>query len=178
MKILDLIHQLAVKEGIEFMLIGGHAINAIGDRRQTRDIDFVACENDKDKWKALLSGLDYQLFNESNAFLQFKPGDISQWPVDIMLVNQDTFLGLMADANTVNLGGQEDILIPSAEHLVAMKLHAFKQGDPVRKTRDLADIISLIHNSQMDINGKRFRELCIKYATEAEYEEIINLYRS
>jgi len=39
MKVLDLIHQKADRLGLAVLLIGGHAINALGDRRQTRDND-------------------------------------------------------------------------------------------------------------------------------------------
>ena len=78
MKILDLIHQQAEKKGLDFILIGGHAINAMGDRRQTRDIDLVVCESDSNLWKELLLDLGYEVLNISDAFLQFNPTDISQ----------------------------------------------------------------------------------------------------
>jgi predicted nucleotidyltransferase len=172
MKILDLIHQEAKKKGLEFMLIGGHAINAMGDRRQTRDIDLVICESDSNQWKELLLAMGYEELNFSDAFLQFNPADISQWPVDIILVNKDTYNGLRNEAQVMNIGGQYDVLIPAVEHLIAMKLHTLKQGDQERKLRDLLDVVTLIRHSNMDIHGDNFRQLCVKYATLEIYEEI------
>src|SRR5690606_16908043 len=116
MKILDLIHQQAQKEGLDFILIGGHAINAIGDRRQTRDIDLVVCESDSNQWKGLLLALGYEELNISDAFLQFNPTDLSQWPIDIILVNKETYNGIMDKATAMNVGGQYDVLMPAVEH--------------------------------------------------------------
>ncbi len=176
MKILDLIQQLANENGLEFVLIGGHAINAIGDRRQTRDVDLLVCETDKKLWKKLLLDMDYELFNDSAAFMQFNPGKIEEWPLDILLVNEITFKKLKADAISKNIGGKEDILIPSKKHLIAMKLHALKQGDEIRRLKDLLDIITLIRHGDMDVEGDEFRKMCQDFASEKEYEEIVKLY--
>ncbi len=176
MKILDLIYQQAQKEGLEFILIGGHAINAIGDRRQTRDIDLVVCETDRNQWKELLLAIGYEELNISDAFLQFNPTDITQWPVDIILVNEQTYNGLRDKATSINLGGQYNVLVPSAEHLIAMKLHTLKQGNPERRLRDLLDIITLVRHGQISIDSDFFRQLCEKYATSEIYEEIIEVF--
>jgi len=173
MKILDDIYELAHKQGLEFLLIGGHAINAIGERRQTGDVDLVARESDRDSWKQTLLELDYEIFNESNAFLQSSPPAIHQWPVDIVFVNDKTFDKLREQAKSVNLGGVHEVLIPSIEHLIAMKLHALKQGSPKDQLKDLLDIVGLVREGRIDIRNDRFRQLCEKYATMDIYEEII-----
>ena len=176
MKILDLIHLQARKEGLEFILIGGHAINAIGDRRQTRDIDLVVCETDRKHWKELLLSIGYEELNVSDAFLQFSPTDMAQWPVDIILVNKETYNGLRDKATAMNIGGQYDVLIPAAEHLIAMKLHTLKQGNQERRLKDLLDIITLVRHGQIDIDSDNFRQLCEKYAALEIYEEIIKAF--
>jgi predicted nucleotidyltransferase len=176
MKILDLIYQQAKKKGLEFILIGGHAINAMGDRRQTRDIDLVICESDSNQWKELLLALGYEELNFSDAFLQFNPTDVAQWPVDIILVNKETYNGLRDQAKAMNIGGQYDVLIPAVEHLIAMKLHTLKQGNQERKLRDLLDVITLVRHNQMDVHSDNFKQLCEIYATPEIYEEIINTF--
>lgn len=173
MKILDSISQAAREQGLECLLIGGHAVNATGDRRQTRDIDLVVCETERTRWEALLSDMDYQLFNDGGAFLQFSPPDLTQWPIDLMLVNERTFSGLQDQARVVNLGGQQDVLAPSIDHLIAMKLHAMKQGDPVRRLRDLLDIITLVRQGQVDVGGGEFKQLCERYGNQEIHAEIV-----
>lgn len=173
MKILDLISQAAREQGLECLLIGGHAINATGDRRHTRDVDLVVCETERKRWEALLSNMDYKLFNDSGAFLQFSPPDLTQWPVDLMLVNERTFSGLRDGARVVNLGGQHDVLTPSIEHLIAMKLHAMKQGPPARRLRDLLDIITLVRQGRIDVGGDDFKQLCERYGSRETHAEIV-----
>ena len=176
MKILDLIHQQAEKNRLEFVLIGGHAINAIGDRRQTRDVDLLVCESDKNSWKKILLDMDYHLFNDSEAFMQFNPGKIEEWPLDILLVNERTFKELKASASSINIGGRENILIPSNKHLIAMKLHTLKQGDEIRRLKDILDIITLIRHGDMEIESDDFKNMCQNFASDEVYKEIINLY--
>lgn len=176
MKILDSIHQLADENNLEFVLIGGHAINAIGDRRQTRDVDLLVCEADKSSWKKILLALNYELFNDSTAFMQFNPGKLEEWPLDILLVNESTFRELKASASRINVGGKEDVLVPSIKHLIAMKLHALKQGDEIRRLRDLLDIITLLRYGELDVISDDFKKMCQDFANEAVYEEIVDLY--
>ena len=173
MKILDLISQAAREQALECLLIGGHAVNATGDRRQTRDVDLVVCEAERKRWEALLSSMDYKLFNDGGAFLQFSPPDPAQWPIDLMLVNERTFSGLRDRARRVNLGGQHDVLAPSLEHLIAMKLHAMKQGDPARRLRDLLDIITLVRQGRVDVGGDDFKQLCERYGSLETHAEIV-----
>lgn len=173
MKILDLISQAAREQGLECLLIGGHAVNATGDRRQTRDIDLVVCETERKRWEALLYNMEYKLFNDGGAFLQFSPPDLSQWPIDLMLVNERTFSGLRDGARAVNLGGQHDVLAPSIEHLIAMKLHAMKQGAPARRLRDLLDIITLVRQGRIDVGGGEFKQLCERYGSREIHAEIV-----
>jgi predicted nucleotidyltransferase len=176
MKILDLITQSAGENDLEFVLIGGHAINALGDRRQTRDVDILVCEKDKQVWKQILLSMDYELFNDSAAFMQFNPGQIEEWPLDILLVNEETFRELKANASSINIGGEEDILIPSNNHLIAMKLHTLKQGDEIRRLKDLLDIVTLLRHGNIDIKSEEFKNMCQEFASDEVYEEIINLY--
>tara|TARA_R110002096_G_scaffold91753_2_gene207641 strand:- start:442 stop:978 length:537 start_codon:yes stop_codon:yes gene_type:complete len=176
MKILDSIHQLAESNNLEFVLIGGHAINAIGDRRQTRDVDLLVCEADKEAWKKLLLDMDYELFNDSTAFMQFNPGKLEEWPLDILLVNERTFNELKSSASSINIGGKENVLVPSKEHLIAMKLHTLKQGDQIRRLKDLLDIITLVRHGNIDIAGDHFKKMCQDFASIQVYEEIVKLY--
>jgi len=176
MKILDSIHQLAESNNLEFVLIGGHAINAIGDRRQTRDVDLLVCEADKELWKKILLDMDYELFNDSKAFMQFNPEKLEEWPLDILLVNEKTFNELIASASSVNVGGKKDVLIPSNNHLIAMKLHTLKQGDEIRRLKDLLDIITLVRHGNIDIESDDFKIMCQDFASNEVYEEIVKLY--
>lgn len=57
----------AQSAGREFLLIGGHAVNARGYERTTLDFDFLIPSADLDDWKAILSGLGYHPIHEVKA---------------------------------------------------------------------------------------------------------------
>ena len=62
--------------------------------------------------------------------------------------------------------------VPSLRHLLGMKLHAVKCGRARRGAKDLADMEALVHANQVDTESADFKELCLRYGTEAIYEEI------
>ena len=94
-----------------------------------------------------------------------------------MLVSERTFSGLRDAARDVNLGGQHEVLAPSIEHLIAMKLHAMKQGAPARRLRDLLDIITLVRQGRVDVGGDDFKQLCERYGSQEIHAEIVKTLR-
>ena len=58
MEVLELISSEAEQKKIDFLVIGGHAVNHYGISRQTGDIDFVARRSQKDSWSELLMSLE------------------------------------------------------------------------------------------------------------------------
>lgn len=175
MKILDIVATQSRERGLQFLVIGGHAVNAYGERRQTGDLDILVREADRDAWLNLVTSMGYSLFHQHKAFLQFSPSNIEVWPIDLMLVEDMTFDGLLAESEEVNFGGTENVRIPSIEHLIALKLNVLKQVGRERELKDLADIVALVRIGKFDVEDKRFRILCEKYGTADIYEKIINV---
>lgn len=174
MKILDIVATTAAERGLQFLVIGGHAVNAYGERRQTGDVDLLVREADRKAWLDLVPSMGYSLFHRHNAFLQFSPPSFEVWPIDLMLVEDRTFDGLLAESEEVNFGGSQNVRIPSIEHLIALKLNVLKQVGKERELKDLADIVALVRIGEFDVKDKSFRLLCEKYGTTSIYEQIIN----
>jgi predicted nucleotidyltransferase len=175
MEILRVLYQKGKEKNISFILIGGHALNAYGLSRQTGDVDLVVRENYKEEWKNILTGLGYTVFNEHTAFVQFTPPDITEWPVDLILVDEETFTGLEKDARKEDIDGTT-ILIPSIEHMLALKLHALKENQPHRELKDIDDILGLAEQHQIDLEGTQFRQLCGQFASDKVFNRILGLW--
>jgi hypothetical protein len=79
----------------------------------------------------------------------------------------------MKQAATPFRFGHVDCLIPSVDHLIAMKLHAIRSSPDRRMRQDALDILDLAERSDMDLGGDRFRDLCERYADEAIRERIL-----
>ena len=145
---LEEIQAKAAERGLEFLLIGGLAVIEHGFARLTTDIDLVIPVNDKERWGTLLRDLQYQLINEKDSFRQYEPATITKWPLDLMLVNAETYAGLVAAALPVTVMGAS-IRMVSLKHLLALKLHVLKQGKLHRFLDDLEDVIKLVVSNRL-----------------------------
>jgi predicted nucleotidyltransferase len=172
-RLLDILAAKASDHGRQFVVIGGHAVNAYGERRQTGDLDILVRETDRSIWEDLLTSMGYKLFHRHKAFSQYSPPSLEVWPIDLMFVEDKTFDSLFAESAEVNFGGTHDVRIPSIEHLIALKLHVLKQVGKERELKDLADIVALVKIGRLDVNDENFRLLCEKYGTLSIYEKIV-----
>jgi len=162
---------LAFDAGLEFLVIGGLAVNFYGVSRETADLDLLVCRDHRDIWCKLLSGLNYTIQHEATAFIQFSPPQDSAWPVDFMLVAKPTFDTMVAAAREVSMY-QASVKIPTLTHLLAMKLHALKHSHARRFMKDYLDVENLVRANQVDLQSEQIRASFLKYGDLELYEKI------
>jgi hypothetical protein len=95
--------------------------------------------------------------------------------LDFMFVEKDTLYKIVKAAKTVNMDRQK-FLVPSVQHLIALKLHAIKCNPKTRAFKDLLDIIELIKANKVDIKSADFKELCLKYGSGELYDKITGAF--
>ena len=171
MEILRVIKERASRRGLDFLVVGGHAVCSYGIDRQTGDLDLCVRRPDVDAWRALLADLGYVPYHEKEGFVQLRPPEIGQWPVDLMVVDEATFRGLMEDGRPVCFV-DTTVQVPSVLHLIAMKLHALRSNPEHRERKDLDDVVSLIERQGLVIDDEGFRRLCARFVTEEIYGKI------
>ena len=171
MSVLATIAARAAEKGLFFLLAGGHAVIAHGHPRTTFDIDLIIRRSDRDRWMDLVRALDYSFYREGATFLQFNPQKPQALPLDLMLVSEDTFGKLMAEAVPAppSAAGAK---VVSLRHLLALKCHAIKHGHPGRVVKDADDVIRLVQANRLDVADPKIRELFLKHGTEDLYEKI------
>lgn len=171
MNTLTIIAARAAEKKLPFLLAGGHAVIAHGHPRNTFDIDLIIRRDDAGKWTELAAALGYTLYREGSTFLQFNPSDAKTLPLDMMLVNTDTFQKLMAEAVAAppSVAG---VKVVSLQHLLALKCHAIKHGHPGRIVKDTDDVIQLTQANRLDVNDPKVRELFLKHGTPELYEKV------
>ncbi|MBU0502416.1 MAG: nucleotidyltransferase family protein, partial [Candidatus Margulisbacteria bacterium] len=172
--VFHVISDLTKGKDISCILIGGFAVNYYKVSRQTADVDFLITEEDFKKiGKALASAGYQQDFSQEKVFVHFKSSDKpALLDIDFMLVSRETFAGMMKEGKSIQIAGQ-DFVVPSLNHLVALKLHSLKHNFKLRENKDLPDIISLIKANQLDCTSLEFKELSLKYGTEEIYKKIL-----
>jgi predicted nucleotidyltransferase len=156
---------------LQFLVIGGLAINLYGYSRDTADLDFLICSNQRSQWLDLFSRLDYGVFKDGGNFIQLSSAKQAAWPVDLMLVQEKTFQPMFAASREVDLYGTHS-RIPSLEHLLALKLHALKNTRLHRFLKDFLDVENLIRINKLDIKSKNTRQLFLKYGTLELYDKV------
>lgn len=172
--IFRLISNIVEETGIRCVLIGGFAVNYYKVARQTADVDFLITEDDFEKILGMLKkeGFEVEYRNEVFAGLSGTEGYIMG--LDFMFVEEGTLDKIIKESEVASIGKQQ-LLVPSVQHLIALKLHAMKHNVK-RQYKDLLDIIELIKVNKINATSVEFRELCLKYGSEELYKKILGAF--
>ena len=154
----------ASEAGLDFLLAGGHAVISHGHKRATFDLDLIVCRSDRGEWLGLAKSLDYHLCREGPTFAQFSPPSSESLPLDLMLVNEQTFPQLLAEAVPAS-PALKGVKVVSVRHLLALKCHAIKHGHKGRIVKGADDVINLVQVNRLDLNTPEIRQLFLKHGT-------------
>ena len=155
-------HPRAEAEELRFLLIGGYAVILLGYVRATIDWDFLVPRCDRDRWKDLFAGIGYSVYAETEAFVQLQPPP-DMPVVDLMIVNDQTFGKLQVGGLMREVEGRT-LCIPSAQNMVALKLHAARQRtDSGSREKDMTDVIEIVKRNDLSLANPEFHELVLRY---------------
>jgi hypothetical protein len=172
MNIFEMLDRESRQRGLPFLIIGGHAVNAYGYSRFTKDLDILANRDQRAGWLTALGENGLALDHDGGSFLQFSAPTGSKWPLDLMLVNPATFAKLRAGAREHPVGAQT-FFIPSLDGLFALKFHVLRQQIPGRGYKDLMDILTLAQCNGIDVRSERMKNLCEQFGSPEIYERVI-----
>lgn len=162
----------AAAVGVDFLLIGGHAVNARGYERTTLDIDFLIAGRDLRAWSGILDQAGYRLITENiKAFAQFEPREGEGFRVDLMLVDDPTFAKLLAGSEWREYGRRR-VRVAGVLHLIALKLHALRSENRQALGKDYLDILNLIRLNQVDIHSAGFEEIITRYGSPSIHDRL------
>lgn len=173
MNIFHLISKISEKKGIDYVLIGGFAVNYYKVTRQTADVDFLITKEDFEKILVLLEKSGYKKDYVHEVFIKLKSDKAYLMDVDFMFVDKETLVKIIKEGKSISIAG-EKFIVPSLNNLIALKLHSIKYNPKLRLTKDLPDIINLIRINNVDYKSEGFRELCLRYGTEDIYKKILD----
>ena len=159
------IQRAAMANDLDFLLIGGHAVNAYGYQRTTIDLDLLARESQRATWKEMLRTRGYTLIHETPAFAQFDPPNVGEFNLDLMFVDETTFGKLAAEKHFLPVGDAV-LPVPGVLHLIALKLHAARTAERAASGKDYHDVLNLIRAHRIDVASAPFQEILTRYAPE------------
>jgi len=170
--VFHLVAALCGKEKIAYVLIGGFAVNFHKVTRQTADVDFLITKSDFDKIAGLLEQEGFKQNYAQEVFVRLSAEKPYLMDLDFMFVDKGTLDKIIKEAKETHIAGKK-FLVPSLNHLIALKLHSIKHNPGIREYKDLADIIELIRVNRLDAKTEVFKALCLKYGTEGLYRKIL-----
>lgn len=154
---------------MDCVVIGGHAINAHGLDRHTGDLDLIVPNDQRQSWVTLMTELRYNAGQNTESFARFRPESIAAWPIDLMFVDRATFEKIKGSSSLFEFGAIE-APVASIPHLIALKLHALKQGQEHREAKDISDILFLAR--RLPMTTEELRQLCSSHGTEAIFRKL------
>jgi len=152
---------LVAERSLRALLIGGHAVTALGFPRSTFDVDLLVPVSEVEAWKTALASLRLKLSHDQRPFLQFDPpADWPLPPVDLLVVDEETWQRLADDSQP----GVGLLRTPSAMGIIALKVHAATQPDRAEAAeRDWRDIFGLIAAQKIPLSDAMLREIVFSY---------------
>lgn len=168
-KAFAIISQDFPKEGIEFLMIGGHAVNYYGFSRATIDVDFMIAAEATPSVRSIMKAAGFSNISEGENALFFNaPG--SNLRVDFLPVDAATMRQLIEHSVWIDYANYR-IRVPSLADLIALKLFAIKGGSAKRGDRDIVDIVHLVIENRVDVE-RDLRDLCARFASDQIYAHL------
>ncbi len=168
--IFELIAEAGKKANAHLILIGGFAVNEHGYARSTQDVDFLIREEGYPAIREALASLGLHEVFRNDLFARFEDAKKLLIPLDILFLDPVTFAAVWGASLEVTVRGVR-FRIPSLEHLIALKLHAIKQGGERREWKDLTDVLNLVLENRFD--PAKLKTLCEKFGPSDVYEMIL-----
>lgn len=170
--IFHLITDIFAKTNVTAVLIGGFAVNYYKVTRQTADIDFLIIKDDFERILSLLEEEGFKKDYAQEVFARLIGDKPYLMDLDFMFVDKETLDNIINEGKEINIAGQK-FIVPSLNHLIALKLHAIKYNPKIREYKDLSDVIELIKINKLKVKNEEFKNLCLKYGTEELYHKIL-----
>ena len=163
------------KNDVNYAIIGGFAIGALGVPRSTIDLDFLVSADSLHKIEAIMLALGYRkVFSSENASQYVSPSP-EMGEVDFLHAFRPISIKMLAEAEVIPVFGKEArVKVLKAEDIIALKLQSIS-NNPARLAKDNSDIEELMKSRSLDWEilktyfelfglEKRFLELKAKYA--------------
>jgi len=168
--IFKILSSMFYKYDVNPVLVGGYALIANKVQRMTFDIDFLISEASFAKIEMEIIKIGYSIFHRQDAFVQFKSEEQGLIDIDFLISDQET-IDIIASQGKKHIIDNEEFLVPSPIHLIAMKLHSISFNKN-RELKDLPDIIQLITMNKINIENEEIEDMFKKYKSVELYDKV------
>lgn len=157
------------RERIRYALIGGLAMQAWGQTRLTKDVDFVVDLAARDRVIAYAESIGYETLHVSDGYSNHLHQDEGFGRVDFMYVSGMAADMIFGAAVRKPIVGEQTLPVPSAEHLAMMK-GLFMKNVPRREFADGDDVCVLLNVPGVD--RAAVRDYFARHGLSRQYDGI------
>lgn len=155
---------------VRYAIIGGVALGFLGDPRATLDIDFLVHRDDLDKVEKTLVSFGYHRIFQSENVSRYQHSEARALQIDLIHAFRRHALSMLDRAASVSVG-EVRAKVASVEDVIGLKVQSMA-NDPSRKTRDLADIESLVERRGKELDWRLIGEYFILFGMQAELDRL------
>jgi hypothetical protein len=160
------------KEQVQYAVMGGFAMGALGIIRATADLDFLINNTDLSKIKKIMKQHGYRCRYQSENISQYISDLTFFGEIDFLHAMRERAIGMLSRAKEISVfDGTLKIRVLIPEDIIGLKLQALA-NDPNRETQDYADIELLLNNFKSNINWDLLAEYFTLFNLLQKYHEL------
>src|SRR5258708_4917478 len=169
-KVIQLLQAEFAKQNIDFALIGGLAIHALGISRTTRDMDGLALLSKAPQIDNIMKALGYEVLQRTDDVANYISKDWEMGRVDIIFAHRPYAVSMLQRAKEQALfDGKIKVLVP--EDIIGLKIQS-TSNDPDRIHKDMADVEMLLRLHGKTLDWKRVEEYFRLFHREKEFADL------
>jgi hypothetical protein len=174
-KVVRLLQAEFAKQNIDFALIGGLAIHALGISRTTRDMDGLALLSNAPQIDKIMKALGYEILQRTDDVGNYLSKDWEMGRVDILFAHRPYAISMLKRAKEQTLyQGTIKVLVP--EDLIGLKIQALS-NDPDRLHKDMADIETLMALHGKTLDWKLIEDYFHVFHREKEFADLSRRFK-
>lgn len=177
-KVLPLIIGEFEKEKVNYGLIGGFAMGAMGIMRSTMDLDFLVDGNDLEKVAKIMRKYGYNCAYKSKDVSQYVATAKIFGEIDFLLALRPISREMLARAKRVmTFEGRLNLKVLAPEDIIGLKTQAIA-NNPSRETREFADIEIIMDYFGARLDWELLRGHFLLFEMEEKFKELRKKYGS
>lgn len=175
-KVMPLIIEDFKQAAIDYALIGGFAMGALGVMRSTMDVDFLVKAEDLEKVAAIMERYGYRCLHKTE--------NVSQYVADMKIFGQMDFihafrplsLSMLKRAKPVLVfEGKHSIKVLIPEDIIGLKIQAVG-NDASRATREYADIERIMGHYREKLDWELLQDYFSLFKKKGKFKKLKEHY--
>ncbi|MCK5306505.1 MAG: nucleotidyltransferase [Candidatus Omnitrophica bacterium] len=175
-KVLKLLMKDFEKKNINYALVGGFAMGALGIMKTTMDLDFLVEHSDLPKIRELMKKYSYKRVYNTENVSQYVSDTKIFGELDFLHAFREISISMLKRSKAISVfEGKLKIRVLIPEDIIGLKLQALA-NNPVRENKEYADIEMIAKYFGDKLDWDLIKEYFNLFQKESEYAKLRKRY--